>query len=223
MSARDSRSAKDREVIASTLHRMLENVEDRAHPVRAEPPAGLPASETRRCEQVSDGSDRALINQGLFTSEHQNWETPLKLFRLLDAEFGFELDVCATPANAKCHSFFSPETDGLRQMWRGVCWMNPPYGAAIGAWMAKAYQSSLEGAMVVCLVPSRTDTKWWHEFAMRGELRFLQGRVSFGNGEGTAPFPSAIVIFRPKRYLSMALTPPRVAKRRRKARRQRHE
>ena len=220
---RDRHSERDREVRKNDGSEIRAFAEDSGHPTRAELPAGLPGPEPPRRQQVSDGSDDGtLINRGLFTSERQDWETPLALFRLLDAEFGFELDVCATPANAKCHSFFSPEADGLRQMWRGVCWMNPPYGVAIGAWMAKAYQSSLEGAMVVCLVPSRTDTKWWHEFAMRGELRFLQGRVSFGSGESTAPFPSAIVIFRPKRYLSMALTPPRIARRRRKTR-QGHE
>jgi phage N-6-adenine-methyltransferase len=145
------------------------------------------------------------MNRGLFTSDRQDWETPAALFRTLDAEFGFELDVCATKENAKCSAFFSPEVDGLKEAWHGVCWMNPPYGSAIRLWMAKAYSSSLEGATVVCLVPSRTDTRWWHDFVMRGEIRFVEGRVSFGNGENPAPFPSAIVVFRPKRYLSMAL------------------
>ncbi len=156
---------------------------------------------------------RGSLNPGLFSSRRQDWETPLALFRTLDTEFGFELDVCATPDNAKCAAFFSPEIDGLRQQWRGVCWMNPPYGSAIGDWMAKAYRSSLEGATVVGLVPARTDTRWWHDFAMRGEIRFLQGRVSFGDGQNPAPFPSAVVIFRPKSYLSMALErPPRAKK-----------
>ena len=146
------------------------------------------------------------MNPGLFSSNRDDWETPLELFRLLDREFGFELDVCATRGNAKCPAFFSPEVDGLKQPWRGICWMNPPYGSVIGDWMTKAYLSSLEGATVVSLVPARTDTRWWHDFAMRGEIRFLQGRLSFGNGKNPAPFPSAIVIFRPKRYLSMAVT-----------------
>jgi len=145
------------------------------------------------------------LNPGLFSSNRNDWETPLELFRLLDNEFGFELDVCATRENAKCVAFFSPEVDGLKQQWRGICWMNPPYGTVIGDWMAKAYLSSLEGATVVCLVPARTDTRWWHDFAMRGEIRFLKGRVCFGDGKNPAPFPSAIVIFRPKRYLSMAV------------------
>lgn len=145
------------------------------------------------------------INAALFSSRTDDWETPLEVFRMLDTEFGFESDVCATRENAKCSRFFTQEMNGLKQQWRGVCWMNPPYGRTIGDWMAKAYMSSLEGATVVCLVPARTDTRWWHDFAMRGEIRFLQGRLTFGAGPNSAPFPSAIVVFRPKRYLSVNL------------------
>jgi phage N-6-adenine-methyltransferase len=100
---------------------------------------------------------KSMLNQALFSSERHDWETPDELFGQLDAEFGFDLDVCATAANTKCCHFFSPEMDGLKQSWRGICWMNPPYGSALPAWMAKAYVSSLEGATVVCLVPARTD------------------------------------------------------------------
>lgn len=92
--------------------------------------------------------------------------------------------------------------------------MNPPYGSAIGDWMAKAYISSLQGATVVCLVPARTDMRWWHDFAMRGEIRFLQGRLNFGGGQNSAPFPSAVVIFRPKRYLSMTVRPSEIQRKR---------
>ena len=143
-----------------------------------------------------------MLTRALFSSERQDWETPVELFNELDAEFGFEIDVCATAENAKCRSFFSPEQNGLMQSWRGTCWMNPPYGSALPVWMAKAYTASLEGATVVCLVPARTDTKWWHDFAMRGEIRLIQGRVRFGQAANAAPFPSAIIVFRPKRYLS---------------------
>jgi phage N-6-adenine-methyltransferase len=142
------------------------------------------------------------LNQALFSSCRQDWETPFDLFQLLDLEFGFDLDVCATKANAKCPVYFSPDQDSLKQLWRGTCWMNPPYGRMIARWMAKAYLSSLAGATVVCLVPARTDTQWWHEFAMRGEIRFLEGRLKFGGQDNSAPFPSAIVVFRPKRYLA---------------------
>lgn len=77
--------------------------------------------------------------------------------------------------------------------------MNPPYGRTIGLWMRKAYTSAQEGATVVCLVPARTDTAWWHEYAMRGEVRFLRGRLKFGGHKNSAPFPSAVVVFRSRK------------------------
>ena len=126
------------------------------------------------------------------------WATPQAFFDELNKEFGFELDVCALPENAKCEKYYTPEIDGLKQQWRGICWMNPPYGREIGAWMEKAYESSLEGATVVCLVPARTDTRWFHDFAMRGEIRFIKGRLKFGDSKNSAPFPSAVVVFRGK-------------------------
>lgn len=113
-----------------------------------------------------------------YSSRTDEWETPLALFNALSDEFGgFDLDVCATSENAKCAAYFTKAEDGLAQEWHGKCWMNPPYGRAIGSWMRKAHES---GAFVVCLVPARTDTAWWHEYAMRGEIRFLRGRVRFG-------------------------------------------
>jgi phage N-6-adenine-methyltransferase len=128
------------------------------------------------------------------------WATPQFLFDALDAEFGFEIDVCARADNAKCRTFFSPDDDGLSRDWGdAVCWMNPPYGRAISRWMQKAYEAAKNGATVVCLVPARTDTDWWHRFAQRGEVRLLRGRVKFGGATNSAPFPSAIVIFRPWR------------------------
>ena len=75
--------------------------------------------------------------------------------------------------------------------------MNPPYGREISRWMRKAFESAAGGATVVCLVPSRTDTKWFHNYAARGEIWFLRGRLKFGRAKASAPFPSAIVIFRP--------------------------
>lgn len=135
-----------------------------------------------------------------FMSERHDWETPQYLFDGLNAEFGFDLDVCATPMNAKCKRYYTEADDGLAKKWEGVCWMNPPYGREIGQWMQKALESSREGALVVCLVPARTDTTWWHRYAMRGEIRFLRGRLRFGGATNSAPFPSAIVIFRPPRW-----------------------
>jgi phage N-6-adenine-methyltransferase len=132
----------------------------------------------------------------MLSSLTDQWATPQEVFDRLDAEFHFELDVCALPNNAKCRRFFTPKTNGLTQQWSGVCWMNPPYGREIGKWMKKAYESSLEGATVVCLVPARTDTAWWHDFAAKGEIRFVRGRLYFGSATCAAPFPSAIVVFR---------------------------
>jgi phage N-6-adenine-methyltransferase len=131
------------------------------------------------------------------SSETDLWATPQDFFDRINAEFGFSLDVCATPNNAKCSCYFTVEDDGLAQEWAGTCWMNPPYGREIDKWMRKAWESSLEGATVVCLVPARTDTRWWHDYAMRGEIRFIKGRLKFGAATTSAPFPSAIVIFRP--------------------------
>lgn len=84
--------------------------------------------------------------------------------------------------------------------------MNPPYGREIGRWMRKAWESAQQGALVVCLVPARTDTAWWHDYAAKGEIRFLRGRVKFGNARNGAPFPSAVVVFRPARAEAALLT-----------------
>lgn len=133
-----------------------------------------------------------------FSSATCMWETPPDFFRRLCNEFRFNLDVCATPDNAKCDLYFTESVDGLAQDWSGyTCWMNPPYGREIGAWMKKAYESSLAGATVVCLVPARTDTAWWHNYAAKGEVRFVRGRLKFGGHQNSAPFPSAVVVFRP--------------------------
>lgn len=133
-----------------------------------------------------------------FSSERMDWATPPALFAALDAEFGFTLDAAALPHNAKCARYFTPADDALAQDWgAGVVWLNPPYGRQIAAFMRKAYEASLAGATVVCLVPARTDTAWWHDVAARGEVRFLRGRVRFEGAAHGAPFPSAIVVFRP--------------------------
>jgi phage N-6-adenine-methyltransferase len=141
------------------------------------------------------------LSPALYSSQKMDWETPQGLFDRLNAEFHFEWDVCASKENAKCACFFTEKDNGLSKSWKNkTCWMNPPYGWEIGLWMAKAYQESREGATVVCLVPSRTDTVWWHDYAMKGEYRLLRGRLKFVKPDGTskdaAPFPSAIVIFR---------------------------
>lgn len=137
-----------------------------------------------------------MINRVHFSSKTDLWSTPQDVFDQLNREFSFTLDVCALPENAKCKNFFSPKENGLQQCWTGCCFMNPPYGREIRKWMEKAYKSSLCGATVVCLVPARTDTSWWHDYAINGEIRFIRGRLKFGGSQNSAPFPSAIVVFR---------------------------
>ena len=117
----------------------------------------------------------------MFSSQTDLWATPPEFFAELDAEFGFDLDVCASPENAKCEKYYTPADDGLVQPWRGRCWMNPPYGREIGKWVRKAYESHLEGAMVVCLLPARTDTRWWHDYCRKGEIRYARGGSNSGD------------------------------------------
>lgn len=131
-----------------------------------------------------------------FSSASDNWATPQAFFDKLNAEFDFDLDVCADKLNAKCDRFFTKEDDGLAQTWQGVVWMNPPYGREIGKWMFKAVESWKAGATVVCLVPARTDTAWWHDYATQGEIRFIRGRLKFGNSKTAAPFPSAVIVYK---------------------------
>jgi len=130
-----------------------------------------------------------------FSSKTDEWETPQDLFDDLNEKYHFDIDVCALPENAKLEEYFDPEDDGLSQAWWGTCWMNPPYGRAIKKWMRKAYEESQNGSVVVCLVPARTDTAWWHDYAMKGDITFIRGRLKFGGHKNSAPFPSAIVVF----------------------------
>jgi phage N-6-adenine-methyltransferase len=141
------------------------------------------------------------VNRGMFTGGSDEWETPQEFFNVLNAKYSFTLDVCAAPLNAKCGRYYTKTEDGLSQPWYGVCWMNPPYGREIVRWVRKAYESSLgAGTVVVCLLPARTDTQWWHEYvaAHAGQVEFIRGRLKFGKGgaaKNSAPFPSALVVF----------------------------
>ena len=138
------------------------------------------------------------MNKALLSSDRQDWETPQDFFDELNREFHFCLDACANNNNAKCRYYFDEIDDALIQDWSGynTIFMHPPYGRQIGKWIKKAYDESQKGCTVVCLVPSRTDTKWWHEYCMKGKIRFIKGRLYFSNA-GRAPFPSAVVIFTP--------------------------
>jgi phage N-6-adenine-methyltransferase len=142
------------------------------------------------------------------SSRTDDWPTDPAVFAALDDEFGpFELDPCASDANATCSRYFTRDDDGLAQTWTGRVYVNPPYGRELPDWMRKAWESSQTTAeLVVCLVPARTDTRWWHDYALRGEIRFLRGRLKFGPCTNPAPFPSVVVVFRN----ASAVTKPRL-------------
>jgi hypothetical protein len=131
------------------------------------------------------------LNRGLFTSLRGNWKTPTALYQALDAEFRFDHDPCPT----------KPKDSGLDSEWRNVNFVNPPYGREIGKWIEKGYEESLKGKVIVFLLPSRTDTRWWHEFVMKAdEIRFIRGRLKFDDQKNSAPFPSAVAVFKPKSW-----------------------
>lgn|SRR5690625_1067299 len=133
-----------------------------------------------------------------YSSRSDNWATPQSFFDRLNNEFNFTLDPCSDKYNAKCSKYFTEEDDGLTKSWEGErVFMNPPYGRVIGDWIRKAYEESLkEGTMVVALIPARTDTRYWHDYVMKAdEIRLVKGRLKFGDGRNSAPFPSAVVVF----------------------------
>ena len=134
-----------------------------------------------------------------YSSKTNEWSTPQDFFDELDKEFNFTLDPCATDGNAKCDKYFTVDDDGLVQDWSNdIVFMNPPYGREIKHWIKKAYEESLNGATVVCLIPSRTDTTYWHDyiFGKAYDIRFVRGRLKFGGSKNSAPFPSAVIIYK---------------------------
>lgn len=134
-----------------------------------------------------------------FSSKTNEWSTPQSFFDELDKEFNFTLDPCATHDNAKCDKYYTIEDDGLLQDWsKDIVFMNPPYGREIKYWVQKAYEESLKGATVVCLIPARTDTSYWHNyiFDKADDIRFIKGRLKFGDGKNSAPFPSAVIVYK---------------------------
>ena len=134
------------------------------------------------------------------SSKTVEWETPQDLFNLLNQEFHFNLDPCCTEKNAKCEKHFTKLENGLNQDWQGYrVFCNPPYGRKETAeWVKKCYEESRkENTLVVMLIPSRTDTKYFHKYIYpNAEIRFIKGRLKFGNSANSAPFPSMIVIFK---------------------------
>ncbi len=139
------------------------------------------------------------LQKAMVSSKTNEWATPQDFFDKLNEEFHFTLDVSATEENAKCKKFFTLNDDGLKQDWsKDICWMNPPYGGHTGDWIRKAYEESTKGATVVCLIVSSTDRSYWHEFIFpyAYEIRYIRGRLKFGVAKSTAPFASAVVIFK---------------------------
>lgn len=135
----------------------------------------------------------------MFSSKKMDWTTPIELFRELDKEFHFTLDPCSTHENALCKKHYTIKENGLLQDWSGESvYCNPPYGREIKNWVKKCYEESLKPkTIVVLLIFSRTDTKYFHNYIYgKAELRFIKGRLKFGNCKNSAPFPSMVVIFR---------------------------
>ena len=149
----------------------------------------------------------------MFSSVSKEWKTPQNFYDKLDQTFKFDLDPCATPSTAKCNKYFTPKDDGLVQDWSGHrVFMNPPYGRGINKWIKKAFdEGNKPGTLVVCLLPSRTDTKYWHDYCMKAdEIYFVKGRLKFAHQQVT-PFPSAVVIFRGPPVEGMARNQVRIA------------
>lgn len=135
----------------------------------------------------------------MFSSETDLWATPIDFFNKLNDEFNFTLDPCANEENHKCKKYYTKEQDGLSKSWTGeVVFCNPPYGRVIKHWVKKGYLESLnENTTVVMLLPARTDTCWFHEYIYNKakEIRFVKGRLKFGDSKNSAPFPSMVVVF----------------------------
>lgn len=157
-----------------------------------------------------------MVSEVLFSSATGEYSTPWDLFDSLNREFFFELDPCATVENAKCMHFYTKEDDGLSKPWhiyRSV-FVNPPYGKrVVDKWVKKAFDEALMGCTVVCLLPARTDTRWFHEYIWNEkehrprngvELRFLKGRIKFNGMPTCAPFPSIVVVFHGRKRVSKA-------------------
>ena len=136
----------------------------------------------------------------MFSSKTDQWSTPQSFFDTLNEEFSFTLDPCADEFNHKCKRYFTKKEDGLVQDWGGeIVFCNPPYGREIGKWVEKCFLEVHQGncSCAVMLIPSRTDTKWFHKYINnKAEVRFIQGRLKFGDSQNSAPFPSMIVVFR---------------------------
>ena len=138
----------------------------------------------------------------MFSSKTDEWATPKEFYNKLNEEFHFTLDPCADEHNHKCDTYFTSEQDGLKQDWSGhVVFCNPPYGnKETGRWTQKCWEEAQKpNTTVVLLIPARTDRKSFHQYIYKQpnvEIRFVQGRLKFGDSKDPAPFPSMVVVFR---------------------------
>ena len=141
-----------------------------------------------------------MLNTGLYTSDSSEWSTPQKLFDSLNEKYHFTLDPCSTDENAKCEKHYTKEQDGLKQDWTGeTVFCNPPYGRESWKWCKKCCEHALNGGTAVLLIPSRTDTGWFHDWIWhKAEVIFIRGRIRFGGSKWNAPFPSLIAIYTPE-------------------------
>ena len=139
----------------------------------------------------------------LFSSKKQDWGAPWSFFNKINDEFNFVLDAAASAENHKCVLYLTRNALSLpwHKISRGeAVWLNPPYGREVGKWIEKSYWESTKGCTVVCLTFARTDTKWWHDWAMRAaEIRLVRGRIKFQKAPNSAPAPSCLLIFDEKR------------------------
>ena len=157
-----------------------------------------------------DGQEGVLVAEPVVRDSHhrighlgpsrQDWRTPSHLFADLNREFGFDIDLAASPDNALCRRYYTEADDALRQPWAPwACYLNPPY-ARLYPWVQKAYDESRKGATVVMLLPASTDTRWYHDIIQpHAEVRFLRGRLKFEGAQHPATFASMLAIFRPWR------------------------
>jgi len=135
----------------------------------------------------------AQFDSNRFASIDQLAETPQELFDAIDRQFHFTRDVCASAENAKCAAYWTEADDCLSKVWDGVNWMNPPY-KTMRKFIEKAYNER-DNAVTVCLIPARTNTRWWHDYCMEGEVYFIRGRPKFGGYKHGLPQPLALVVF----------------------------
>lgn len=127
------------------------------------------------------------MNRVVFSSQSVHWATPKGVYDALYNEFHFDFDPCPLSQ--------TPAFDGTAVSWsskRVFC--NPPYNREIAKFLVKASEADL----AVFLLPARTDTKWFHDIRLPNakEIRFIRGRLTFGDAVNPAPFPSCLVIFR---------------------------